>query len=371
MCVRWLVAVASAGRETGPAMRRHWLLAAASAGLCLCLPGAGAAEAVAAGGTGVAWMGRTVASAGGGERFAYPGVSAFIRFEGRELVLDASSTGDRSYLDVIVDGALAQTIHLSPSRASYRLVDGASSGPRTVQVQHRSETWHGIVTLHGFGTDGRVLAPPSLPSRRVLFLGDSVTCGEALERTPPGPKQPVWWNPRLSYGMLAGAALGAQVQLVCHGGRGLVRSWNGRTDEFNLPRFYGLAIASPDAPVPWDQRQYAPDLVVSAIGTNDFNQGIPDRAQYVSAYVAFVRTLLRDHPRATIVLTEGAILDGDKKAALAAYITETIARTGSPRVHHIPSRHYPGVALDALPIRDQHRQMADDLAPALQKLMSW
>lgn len=347
---------------------RHWLGVAAAA---LVLNHAGAAEAVLAGGDSVARMGRLAGAADGGVRFAYPGVSTFIRFDGRELVLDASSTGDKSYLDVIVDGRLMRTLHLSRERAAYRLVEEGAAGPRTVQVLHRSETWHGVVTLHGFATDGRVLAPPALPPRRVLFLGDSVTCGEALERTPPGPKQPVWWNPRLSYGMLAGAALGAQVQLVCHGGRGLVRSWNGRTDEFNLDRLYGLAIADPAAPVAWDQGHYAPDLIVSAIGTNDFNQGIPDRSAYVDAYVAFVRTLLRDHPQAAIVLTEGAILDGDKKAALTAYITETLTRIGSPHVHHIASRHYPGDAQDAHPTRDQHRHMADDLAPPLRQLMSW
>lgn len=364
--VRWLAA--------GAGLAVLWVGAGAGVGV------AGAAEVVRAGGESVARMGRMVDGADGAVRFAYPGVSSFIRFEGRALVLDASSSGDSSYLDVIVDGALAQTVHLSRERASYRLVGSAgparsagsaASGPRTVQVLHRSETWHGVVTLHGFTTDGRVLAPPVLPSRRVLFLGDSVTCGEALERTPPGPKQPVWWNPRLSYGMLIGAALDAQVQLVCHGGRGLVRSWNGRTDEFNLDRFYGLAIADPASPVAWDQRQYAPQLIVSAIGTNDFNGGIPDRAQYVDAYVAFVRTLLRDHPQATIVLTEGAILDGAKKAALTAYIAATIARTGSPRVHHIPSRHYPGDTQDAHPTRPQHQQMATDLTPTLRQLMSW
>lgn len=350
---------------------RRWLAAGASlAALCVHV-GAIAAETVLAGGDSIARMGRMADAPDGAVRFAYPGVSSIIRVEGRRLVLDASTTGGRSYLDVIVDGAYTRTIHLSPSRSTYRLAEDMAPGPHVVQVLHRSETWHGIVTLHGFATDGRVLAPPSLPSRRVLFLGDSVTCGEALERTPPGEKQPVWWNPRLSYGMLAGAALEAQVQLVCHGGRGLVRSWNGRTDEFNLDRFYGLAIASPDAPEPWDQRRYAPDLIVSAIGTNDFNQGIPDRTQYVEAYTAFVRTLLRDHPQARIVLTEGAILDGDKKAALTTYIADTISRTGSPRVHYIPSRHYPGDTQDAHPTRDQHRQMANDLAPALRQLMGW
>lgn len=347
---------------------RH-LLAAALAAI-VCLAEAAAAEHIAGGGPQVARMGRTVDAADGAVRFAYPGVSFFLRFEGRRLTLDAASTGEKSWLDVIVDGAV-RTIHVAPGGGRYVLVEGVIPALHTVQVLHRSETWHGTVTLRGFATDGRFLAPPAMPARRLMFLGDSVTCGEALERTPAGPKQAIWWNPRVSYGMLVGEALQAQVHLVCHGGRGLVRSWNDRTDEFNLDRLYQLAIADPAHPEPWEQRRYTPDLIVSAIGTNDFNPGIPARAAYVGKYVTLVRTLLRDHPQARIVLTEGAILDGEKKAALRTYIDETVRQVDDARVTSVVSRHYPGDALDAHPTRDQHAAMAADLVPPLRAVMGW
>jgi lysophospholipase L1-like esterase len=347
---------------------RHAFAAALAA--FLCLADAAAAEQITAGGPQVARMGRTVDGADGAVRFAYPGVSFFLKFEGRRLTLDAASTGGKSWLDVIVDGAV-RTIHVAPGGGQYVLFEAAEPALRSVQVLHRSETWHGTVSLRGFATDGRFLAPPALPARRLMFLGDSVTCGEALERTPAGPKQSIWWNPRLSYGMLAGEALRAQVHLVCHGGRGLVRSWNGRTDEFNLERLYELAVADPAHPEPWDQRRYVPDLIVSAIGTNDFNPGIPARRAYVGKYAALVRALLRDHPQARIVLTEGAILDGEKKAALRACIDETIHQVGDPRVTSVVSRHYPGDALDAHPTRDQHAAMAADLVPQLRAVMGW
>ncbi|WP_181259433.1 GDSL-type esterase/lipase family protein [Pseudoduganella armeniaca] len=150
-----------------------------------------------------------------------------------------------------------------------------------------------------------------------------------------------------------------------------MRSWNERTDEFNLDRLYELAIADPARPESWDQRRYAPDLIVSAIGTNDFNPGIPERATYVGKYVALVRTLLHDHPQARIVLTEGAILDGAKKAALRAYIDETVRQVGDPRVSSVASRHYPGDVLDAHPTREQHAAMAADLVPQLRAVMGW
>ena len=174
-----------------------------------------------------------------------------------------------------------------------------------------------------------------------------------------------------SYGMLTAAALEAQVNLVCYGGRGLVRSWNGRTDELNLPDYAELTIADPTSPVMWDHGNYTPDLILSAIGTNDFSQGIPDRENYVSTYVALIKRLLELHPRAHIVLTAGAILSGEKKAALTLYLTEVKQRIASSQLHLVPSNHYPGDACDAHPTKAQHEAMAKDLAPQLKRIMHW
>src|SRR5690606_12198664 len=108
--------------------------------------------------------------------------------------------------------------------------------------------------------------------------------------------------------MLTAKALDAQVHLVCFGGRGLIRSWNGKTDEQNLPDYFEYAIADAHNPVAWDHSRYSPDLILSAIGTNDFSQGIPDREDYINAYTKLAYRLLDVHPQAKIVLTEGAIL---------------------------------------------------------------
>jgi lysophospholipase L1-like esterase len=172
--------------------------------------------------------------------------------------------------------------------------------------------------------------------------------------------------------MLAARALDAQVQLVCYGGRGLVRSWNDRTDEFQLPAFYDLAIADAAHPVKWNQAGYDPDLIVIAIGTNDFNPGIPERTAYVDAYTAFLRRVLRDHPHARIALTEGVLLDGEKKAALIGYLQEAMARVGDARVHLLaPVAHQPGDAVDGHPTTAQHAAMAAELLPQLRRITGW
>lgn len=319
----------------------------------------------------VASMGRIAKNTDGNAQFAFPGVSFFINFEGKTLSLDALSSGGQSYIEAIVDHGVPKLIKLLASEEHITLVQETTSKKHSVEIIHRSETWHGTVTFKKFITDGKFTTAPVLPKRKMLVLGDSVTCSEAIDRVDGAKKDTSWWNPRLSYGMLTAKALNAQVNLVCMGGRGLIRSWNGKTDENNLPDFYQFAIATDKDPIKWDHTQYDPDLIVSAIGTNDFSSGIPDRETYVNTYANFLLTLLSNHKHAQIVLTEGAILDGDKKAALIDYIAEAVKRVDDKRVHIAKSNHYPGDKADAHPTKEQHALMAKDLVPQVKAIMKW
>ena len=315
-------------------------------------------------------MGRMAVQPDGAVVAGYPGVTLRVAFSGTRLAVEMQG-GERSLMDVIVDGGAPRTIQLEPRWHAYELLADAPPGRHTVELVRRTETWLGLASVARFTTDGRFEPAAPLPARRLLVLGDSVTCGANMERPDNNKDNPAWWNARVSYGMLLGQALDAQVQLVCFGGRGLVRSWNGKTDEYQLAQFYGLAIPDAARPVPWKQKDYAPDLILVAIGTNDFNQGIPERLPYVDAYVKFVRTLLADHPKAQVVLTEGAILKDEKKAALTAYIDETVKKVKNKRVHAVPSEYHPGDPQDMHPTTAQHAEMAAELAVPLKALMGW
>ncbi|MET0268560.1 MAG: bifunctional acetylxylan esterase/glucomannan deacetylase AxeC2 [Duganella sp.] len=347
------------------------LLAAAGLLLSVAANAAPDETSIAANDARIVRMGRSVSGADGAVRFGYPGVSFHVSFEGSRLAVEAQASGANSYFDVMVDGGPARKLRLAPGVQTLALAQDLKPGRHTVEIVNRSETWHGTARLRRFYTDGAWLAAPPLPMRKMLVLGDSVTCGEAIDRVPGAVKDPSWWNARASYGMQLARALQAQVQLVCAGGRGLVRSWDNRSDTLNLPDFYQLAIADQAAPVAWRQRDYQSDLVLVAIGTNDFSPGIPPREQYVGAYVRLVRTLLADHPQAQIVLTEGALLTGEKKAALVEYLGETRRRVADARVHLVASQAYPGDAQDGHPTRAQTDAIANDLLAPVRAIMHW
>jgi len=321
--------------------------------------------------THIATMGRVDKHPDGSLEFGYPGVSFFLQFEGTTLLLDATSSSGQNYIEVIVDEGEPQLFKLADQWQSLAITNTATYQKHSVEIIHRSETWHGIVRFKQFATDGKLLNTPALPARKILLLGDSVTCGEAIDRVDGSKKDTRWWNPRLSYGMLTAKALNAQVNLVCMGGHGLIRSWNGKTDEYNLPDFYQFSVAKDQNPISWNHTLYDPDVIVSAIGTNDFSVGIPDRETYVTTYVKFLLTLLGNHKNAQIVLTEGAILEGEKKAALKDYLAEALKRVDDKRVHIASSTHFPGDNTDAHPTKEQHAAMAKDLTSQLKRIMQW
>jgi lysophospholipase L1-like esterase len=317
-------------------------------------------------------MGRTYTNADNSRTFGFPGVTFVTEVEGTKLSVNLQSSTGNSWIDVIIDGGSPQTIKVPQQATDIELFSFPRVEKHRVEIIHRSENWHGTVTLKEFSLTGSGFFPaPTLPHRKMLVMGDSVTCGEAIDRVAGEEKNSRWWNARESYGMLTANLLNAQVQLVCWGGRGLVRSWNGKTDDKNLTDFYEFAVGDSDSNMLWKHSNYQPDLIVIAIGTNDFSPGIPAREEYVTAYVQLINKLLLNHPHAHIALTDGAILNGKKKAALIDYLRETISRVNNTRVHQLISNHYPGDTQDAHPTKEQHSAMAKDLAPQLKALMHW
>ena len=238
----------------------------------------------------VAVMGRVERPEPGRIRFGYPGVTLRVRFEGESLAMRVSAETPNSHLAVFVDGGEARVVRLPQGPSDVVLAEGLGPGAHTVDVVHRTETWMSVVNVTGFrlAPGGRLLDPAPWPTRRMLFVGDSVTCGERIDRQPGETEPFASSNGYLSYGMRLARALDAQCHLVCYGGRGLVRDWQGRTDVLTGPQLFDLAVADETGGPPWDHAAYTPDVVFVSLGTNDFSLAIgplPERETFVSAYV--------------------------------------------------------------------------------------
>jgi hypothetical protein len=338
---------------------------------------------VSASDPGVAVVGRVERLGDGRLRVGYPGVTLRLQFSGRTLALLTACETPNTHVSVFLDGAeTPAVIRLPKGEAEVVLAEGLPDGPHAVDVVHRTETWMGVLVVRGFrlAPGGAALAPRPWPARRTLFVGDSVTCGERIDRVPGETEPFASSNGYLSYGMRLARTLDAQAQLVCYGGRGLLRDWRGRSDVLTVPQLFDLAVPDEVGAPAWDHASYVPDLVVVSVGTSDFNLDIgplPEREAFVSACVRFLGKLRARYPLAQVFLTEGAIVNDQadparpQKAILRDYLAESARRLGDPRLHVVPSKHYPGDASNAHPTREQHAAMARDLEPVIRRVMGW
>ncbi len=263
---------------------------------------------------------------------------------------------------------------------------GPSPGDHLIEIYKQSETWQGLIDLEalvmpavGRPSDrAQLLPPPPLPMRKLLFVGDSVTCGANVSRENRCSKDPARpsQDPYHAFDMLLARRLDAEPQLVCYGGRGLQRDYRGltiRDGVLNAPEFLDLAIATDDPATrqTWPTAGWVPDAVVVSLGTNDFNlqKTKPlNEPGFVQDYAALLTRLRREYPRSSILVTEGAIVTDP---LLRQLVRQAVARMHDPRVEWAPAKHYPGDACDGHPTLEQHGHMADDLEPQLRKALGW
>ncbi len=325
-----------------------------------------------------AWTGRTSRSGDGAVTMAFPGVSLTVRTNATRIALRVQAATPDCHLNVTVDDREATVLRPAQGESELVVADGLSAGvPHAVRVVRRTESWVGAMTVQSIRMDGDLLPRLPAPARRLLFIGDSITCGACVEQLPPDwPEGHATANAERSFGMELGRRLGAEVHLVSYGGRGVIRDWQGLGNDriANAPVFFERALPD-DAQSVWDHASWQPDAVVLGLGTNDFNQGIPDERVWTSAYD--VRAV---HPQAWILLTSSPMFgsrpdngDAAKAAAIAHYLDEVVLlrqHARDQRVDRVLYRHHPGSAKNAHPTAPQHLQMADDLEPVLRARLS-
>ncbi len=339
---------------------------------------AGSTPLMSANDSPVTFEGRHATDASGAVRLGFPGVTAHLRFRGTTLTMRAEASAADLYFDVSIDRAAPTQVRLHQGGGEYVIYRSDSAAEHTVSVLRCNESWQGTCTILGFATDpaGTLLPAPPLPARKLMFIGDSVTCGEMTAYAAGRDmNDKINCNARLSYGMTLARRLGAQCHLVSYGGRGIIRDWQGIRDTGNAPQFYELAL--PDDPaVRWDPARYVPDAIGIQLGTNDFNQGVPDQNEFVNAYVQFIQKVRRDAPGALIFIMDSPIVDNDaakgpRRTILHFYLEQIVARVRDPKVVLAPLPRYPGVPGNGHPTGAEHVAMADELEPLLRKALGW
>lgn len=274
-------------------------------------------EFIPASDTNIRYSGRIDDRDPGSVFFAYPGISIKVRFEGTSISAFLMDYGT-NFFNIIIDGGTPTVLSLSKTQTLYELASGLADGIHTVEIFKRTETSVGKVAFKGFVIDaGKKLLPLDPPaSRKIEFIGNSITCGYGNEVSTNNPNN-FHFTPKnednyKAWGAVAARTLNAEYSCIAYSGRGLYQNYDGEKTG-TLPLIYDYVNADESGLI-WNHYNYTPDVIVINLGTNDFSAEISsaantvDSAVFASTYVSFINKLRSYYPNASIICCVGVMM---------------------------------------------------------------
>ncbi|HEY8906675.1 MAG TPA: SGNH/GDSL hydrolase family protein [Rhodoferax sp.] len=323
--------------------------------------------------------------------FAFPGVCIEACFEGHEISLLLSDTGDQNYFEVEIDNLPPQVFQSAKGLTTWAVAAHLTSGPHTVRIVKRTEALCGVTTFHGFQlADGARLVAPAAPlGKRLEFIGDSITCGYGNMVSTYHPQDfpftPANENNSLSWGALTAQALDAQYVAVAYSGRGLMRNFDG-TEAGTLPEIYASIFPDTPGKAAWDMAAYCPDVLVINLGTNDYYSQLTRKdlsdeafdARFADTYRHFLTRLRQHHgPTTRMVCAVGPMLSDDadnrfwsRIQSAVSGVVDNVRSQGDLRVYYLVlSPQEPPFGEDWHPSAATHARMAKTTAEYIRPLL--
>jgi lysophospholipase L1-like esterase len=335
--------------------------------------GAGAGgSAGATGEAAVHYVGRVDTSNPDSVRFAWSGAGAVVRFNGTSLGVELA--GGQEYT-VVVDDVVQPK--LTAETGMNELVTGLTAGEHVVELYRRTEASQGESTILGFDLGGGELLPPLPVTRRLEFIGDSITCGYGNEGADMNcPFSPETENHYLAYAALTARSLGAELSTVAWSGKGVVCNYGDESNSCTnpLPTYYDRIL--PDrADSTWDFSLFQPDAVVINLGTNDFStDDDPDQPTFEGAYRDLLERVRENYPTAHILCTNGPMLSDTDLSTVRMYLENVVATLGDPKISTFeiePQDGDDGYGCDWHPSLVTHEKMATVVTAALKSALDW
>ena len=309
-------------------------------------------------------------------RYWQPGVYVKAKFSGtfcNVIVSDEMLWGkNHNYLEIVVDDTTLYRLQTKGKRDTIRIVNGLREGVHTILVAKNTEANIGYLELVGLQCKALLPLPPK-PTRKIEYIGNSITCGASADESEIPCGKGVWQdqhNAYLAYGPRTSRNLNAQWMLSSVSGIGLIHSCCNL--DVVMPQVYNnINMRNLHDSLRWDFESYLPDVVTVCLGQND---GIQDSTAFCSAYVTFLRQLHNNYPKAQLICLTSPMADSNLVASQKNYlasIEDYMQQSGDKRIHHyfFSKRYYHGC--DTHPDVAEHQEIAMELSAYIKQLMNW
>ena len=224
-------------------------------------------------------------------------------------------------VQVTVDGKVILDTLLSKPVTPVHFGFPETDGLHRVRITKLSEAAFGLVGIESIWLcPGARLLPTEPETRRIEFVGDSITCGYGVEASASDTFSTATENPLKAYAVLASRALHAEHTLVSWSGIGVITNWvppeaKEKLHDILMPELYPyhdlrLARRMHLPPEPHAFSRDPVDLTVIYLGTNDqsWTKGLKDREQdFSDSYDRFLQQVAGLRPGTPLLLVLGTM----------------------------------------------------------------
>ena len=321
----------------------------------------------------------------------YPGIQIVASFEGTSLRMICKPQS--GYFVAQIDQAEPFKVAFRGERDSVvTLAIALPDGVHTVRLMYAIEGYEFFPEFWGFVLDKgkKLVETPALPSRKIEFIGNSITCGYGNE----GLKKEEGFdyateNHYYSYASITARALDAQHWVVARSGIGAYRNYG--EAKTGSPRScmpvqyeytgYALDLKLREEATflreKWDFSRYQPDVICINLGTNDLSTNNYDLSLLKQGYQKLLKQVRNHNPKAKIVFLTGTMLyNQELKEArqLLDEITAEAHQAGDKEVYRFDMAPISGEEFygnDYHPNIYEDEKMAVELTAYLRSLMNW
>ena len=311
-------------------------------------------------------------------RYTYPGTSIVAKFSGTSIAMKTKP--ESGFYMVEIDDNEAFKVNTQTADSLIVLADSLDESMHSIKIMYVVEGYELKPEFYGFVLDtGATLgAKPTLPERKIEFIGNSITCGYGVEGTADEGFAYDTENHYFTYAAIAARTLRAQHFAIARSGIGIYRNYGAPRDGSPdcMPAMYHQTLFT-DTTETWDSSLYTPAVVCVNLGTNDTSLDNYDTEKLTSAYADFVARLRSIYADAQIVMLTGSMLNGkaldDVRNALNT-VVDNARKNGDERISRFdftPQDGSLGYGSDWHPSKAQQQKMADELVPYLREITGW
>ena len=321
----------------------------------------------------------------------FPGIQIVAAFEGTSLRMLAKPRS--GYFVAQVDQAEPFKVAFRGERDSVvTLATALPNGVHMVRLMYAIEGYEFFPEFWGFVLDKgcKLVEAPALPTRKIEFIGNSITCGYGNE----GLKKEEGFdyateNHYYSYASITARNLEAQHWVVARSGIGAYRNYagpkTGNPESNMLAQYEYVGYAwKPDLrkeatflSEKWDFNRYQPDVVCINLGTNDLSTPNYDLKLLKQNYQQLLKTVRQHNPKAKIVFLTGTMLgkkESDIQQKILDEVTAEAQKAGDKEVYRFDMSPIAGdewYGNDYHPNIYEDEKMASELTAYLRSLMHW